>query len=197
MINLSKNICSAAILIQSVTLIGCASITGNTSQNVSVQTKEPIGDEVRGASCELTNSKGKWFVVTPGTVGINRSNDNMLVLCRKDGYEPGRGTFVSDTKAMMFGNIIFGGAIGAVVDHSSGAAYEYPSLFQIMMTRSIIERQSTTSIQPSLSSSPQPSTTRATMADLEKKLAELKDLFDRNLISRDVYIERQQKLLQQ
>jgi hypothetical protein len=195
--NLNKNICSAAILLQSIALIGCASITGTTSQNVSVQTKEPIGDEVRGASCELTNSKGKWFVVTPGTVGINRSNDNMLVLCRKDGYETGRGTFVSDTKGMMFGNIIFGGAVGAVIDHSSGAAYEYPSLFQIMMTRSVTEKQSLTGVQPNSSGLPQPSTQRATTDDLEKKLAELKDLFDRNLISRDIYIERQRKLLQQ
>jgi hypothetical protein len=33
----------------------------------------------------------------------------------------------------MFGNIIFGGGIGALVDHNSGAAYEYPSLIQILM----------------------------------------------------------------
>jgi hypothetical protein len=86
-----------------------------------------------GASCELSNSKGKFFVNTPGTVPIRRSNDDMNVVCRKDGIEPGIAVVVSETKGMMFGNILLGGGIGALVDHNTGAAYEYPSLIQVMM----------------------------------------------------------------
>lgn len=108
---------------------GCASVTGNANQNVSIQKKEPTGNEIIGASCELANSKGKWFVMTPGTVGIHRSNDNIQIIYRKDGYEQGKNSMVSETKGMMFGNIIFGGGIGAIIDHSSGAAYEYPTSF--------------------------------------------------------------------
>ncbi len=107
-----------------LSLVGCASITGTTNQNVSVQTKESTGPELVGASCELSNKKGKWFITTPGTVGISRSNDDMQVICMKDGYLPGKQGVVSDTKGMMFGNIIFGGGIGAIIDHNSGAAYE-------------------------------------------------------------------------
>ena len=177
-----------------LTLTGCASITGSTSQNISVQTKEPNGTEVAGANCELTNSKGKWFVVTPGTVGISRSNDNMELLCRKDGYEPGRNGIVSDTKGMMFGNILFGGGIGAIIDHTSGAAYEYPSLFQIFMTKiQGIDNSNSRAADVNKSQNP-----IAVPVDnlLEKKLLELKSLFDKKLINNEAYLEQQRIIFQ-
>ncbi len=124
---------------------GCASITGTTNQNVSVQAREPTGVEVLGAKCELSNKKGKWFVTTPGTVGISRSNDDVQVSCTKDGFEEGKQGIVSDTKGMMFGNIIFGGGIGAIIDHTSGAAYEYPSLMRVIMKRVASATQALTS----------------------------------------------------
>jgi hypothetical protein len=34
---------------------------------------------------------------------------------------------------MAFGNIIFGGVIGAAVDAGSGAAYDYPPLISVIM----------------------------------------------------------------
>jgi hypothetical protein len=117
----------------SVFVTGCASITGTTNQSISVQTREQQGREVSGAGCELTNNKGKWFVTTPGSVMVTRSNDDMLVICRKAGVEPGQASAESATKASMFGNIVFGGGIGAVIDHNSGAAYEYPNFIQIVM----------------------------------------------------------------
>src|SRR5688572_20246330 len=92
---------------------GCASMTGSTAQSVSVQTRDPAGKEVTGANCELANNKGKWFVTTPGSATIVRSNDDMHVLCNKTGQEPGRASVVSATKGAMFGNIILGGGIGA------------------------------------------------------------------------------------
>ena len=123
-----------AILASMVMLsTGCSSITGTTGQSVSLQTRDKAGAEVPGAACELTNNKGKWFVTTPGSVQIRRSNDDMLVQCTKTGHETGQASVVSDTKGSMFGNIIFGGGIGAVVDHNTGAAYEYPTLIQVVM----------------------------------------------------------------
>lgn len=120
-----------------VLLSGCASITGTTGQNISVETRAADGKALAGANCEMTNSKGKWFVTTPGSVGIRRSNDDLLVLCTKEGVDAGRASVVSDTKGSMFGNIIFGGGIGAIIDHNQGSAYEYPTLIQIIMGSSI------------------------------------------------------------
>ena len=33
----------------------------------------------------------------------------------------------------MFGNIILGGGIGAIIDHNNGSAYEYPTVIDILM----------------------------------------------------------------
>lgn len=141
------------LLAAAAAIQGCASITGTTHQSVSLQTQDKVGKEVSGAACELINAKGKWFVNTPGSVMITRSNDDMQVLCQKDGAEPGRASVVSATKGSMFGNILFGGGIGALVDHSSGAAYEYPGLIQVRMG-------STLRIEPPKSDAP-PSTNPA------------------------------------
>lgn len=112
---------------------GCASVTGSPNQSISIQTREQAGIEVAGASCELTNDEGKWFVTTPGSVSIHRSNKDLQVSCKKSGFEPGRAAVVSDTKGAMFGNIILGGGIGAIIDHNNGSAYEYPTVIDILM----------------------------------------------------------------
>lgn len=181
-------------IIAALSLVGCASITGTTNQNVSVQTKESTGTELVGASCELSNKKGKWFITTPGTVGISRSNDDIQVSCTKDGYLQGRQGVVSDTKGMMFGNIIFGGGIGAIIDHNSGAAYEYPSVIQVVMSRIAKVTDAVTS-----------SLTPAVVAVIGKEqskskegtLVELKTLYDRKLITKENYEEQQKKILSQ
>jgi hypothetical protein len=112
---------------------GCASITGSSTQSVSVQTYEQADEEVVGASCELSNDEGNWFVMAPGSVSIHRSNKDLQVTCKKSSSGAGRAAVVSDIKAAMFGNIIFGGPIGVIIDHTSGAAYEYPAAINIQM----------------------------------------------------------------
>ena len=185
---------------------GCASITGTTNQSVSVQTREPGGKEVAGAACELTNNKGKWFVTTPGSVMVHRSNDDMQVLCNKANVEPGRAAVVSETKGSMFGNIIFGGGIGAVIDHSSGAAYEYPAFIQVLMgafTKVETPRPQGADIQTE-SAAPKPQTvstsgatdSAALMPTKETRLKELKSLYDQGLLTADTYSIQQKQILE-
>ena len=64
---------------------------------------------------------------------IQRAYDDLNVRCEKKGMEPGVAAVKSSTKAMAFGNIIFGGVVGAAVDASSGAAYDYPTLIVVNM----------------------------------------------------------------
>ena len=128
---------------------GCASITGTTKQSISVQTVGQEGKEVRDAACELANNKGKWFVTSPGSVTVTPSNDDMQVICKKQGGEPGRASVVSATKGAMFGNIVLGGGIGAIIDYSSGAAFAYPTFVQVVMGAfKTIEMSKTVGKQP-------------------------------------------------
>ena len=190
---------------------GCATITGTTNQSIGVQTLGRDGKEVRDAACELANSKGKWLVSSPGSVILTPSNDDIQVVCNKQGLESGRASVVSATRGAMFGNILLGGGIGAIVDHNTGAAYRYPAFIQVLMgTFTTIEAPQSPAEQPvggnpnaqpaamlpAIASrvqvatpAPSPSTSQ------EEKLRELKRLSDAGLISQESYLERQRKIL--
>ena len=126
-----------AVVAVSASLTGCASIVSGTNQIVSVETLQATG-KVEGATCKLENDKGVYYVTTPGTVTVRRAYGDMSVRCEKPGMEAGIASIKSSTKGMAFGNVVFGGVIGAGVDIASGAAYDYPNLFQVMMGQTTI-----------------------------------------------------------
>lgn len=193
---------SKALLIISILLLpGCASITGSSTQNISIQTRAPDGKEVKEAQCDLINKRGTYFLTTPGTIMISRSNDDLTVTCRKDGFENGRAGVVSNTKGSMFGNIILGGGIGAIVDHNNGSAYEYPSFVQVVMGSNITvgeKREAVAQNQnPMMGGAPSTPTPRQATKSTAVKLQELKKLKDDGLISQEVYEQRQAEILKE
>jgi hypothetical protein len=117
-------------------LAGCASIVSGTNQPVSVETHSVDGKQIAGASCKLSNNKGTWFLTTPGSTTVHRSFQDLSVLCEKEGQPSGLMMVKSSTKPMAFGNLLFGGVIGAGVDVGTGAAYDYPTLIQVRMGES-------------------------------------------------------------
>ncbi|MGD9107627.1 MAG: hypothetical protein PVI75_00450 [Gammaproteobacteria bacterium] len=111
------------------TLSGCASVVNGVNQSVSVSTPP-----TKAATCALSNSKGKWFVnKTPGSVVVHRAYGPLKIVCHKPGYVSATKQVESNTKAMAFGNVLMGGAIGAGVDVADGAAYDYPTNIIIPM----------------------------------------------------------------
>lgn len=123
------------VVLASISLLGsgCASIVSGQNQSISVETRSKQGQAVMSANCKLSNNKGTWFVTSPGSVSVRRSFEDMLINCEKENQEPGLASVKSSTKAMAFGNIIFGGVIGAGVDIASGAAYDYPTMITVLM----------------------------------------------------------------
>jgi hypothetical protein len=111
---------------------GCASIVSGTNQPITVETRTQ-GNLLSGATCKLVNDKGVWYVTTPGSVLVHRSLADLKLSCEKDGSSPGLASIKSNTKAMAFGNAVFGGLIGVGVDVASGAAFDYPDLIQVEM----------------------------------------------------------------
>lgn len=181
------------------TLSGCASITGTTTQNISVQTRTPDGKEIKEVQCDMINKRGTYFVTTPGTIMISRSNDDLTVTCRKDGYDNGRAGVVSNTKGSMFGNILFGGGIGAVIDHSNGSAYEYPTFLQVVMGSDITigtkKEQVAQTANPMMGAASSPSSTAS--KSTSTRLQELKKLKDDGLITQEIYNQRQTAILKE
>ena len=137
-----------ALLSVAAATTGCASIVSGTNQSVSVETRNADGASVTGANCKLNNNKGTWFVTSPGSTTVNRSFEALEVKCEKQGLEPGMASVKSSTKAMAFGNVLFGGPIGAGVDIASGAAYDYPNLIAVTMGRTQVVEAPRQEAQP-------------------------------------------------
>lgn len=191
-------------LIVSLSLVvsGCATMTGTNSQTISVQTRAANGKEIKEAQCDLINKRGTYFLTTPSTITINRSNDNILVTCRKDGFDNGRATVISDTKGSMWGNIILGGGIGAIVDHNNGTAYEYPSFVQVVMGQDVTigkPKEEVVQNQSPMLGGAAPSSPRTVTTNKSAltRLQELKKLKDEGLITEEVYRERQEVILRE
>lgn len=113
-----------------VAMTGCASITNDTTAPVRFETFNAAGVEVKDAECTLANDYGQQIVKTPATVNVRRSSKDLQVTCVKPGESDGRGVAISRANA---GNILFGGVIGAIIDHNKGTAYTYPQWIQVVM----------------------------------------------------------------
>ena len=111
---------------------GCASVTEGTTHPLRIDTVTENGDAVADADCSLSNDKATMLVKSGTTTQVRRSATDLEIVCRKDGLPDATGRLISRANAGMAGNIILGGAIGAVIDHSSGAAYTYPHWVQLV-----------------------------------------------------------------
>lgn len=126
------------ILVTSTLVTGCASVTVDANQQVRIDTYAKDEQLVSEVKCVAKNERGEWMMIAPGTVSVHRSGDNLTVKCDKDGFKSGYATAISRANGGMFGNILLGGGIGAIVDHNKGTAYSYPSFVKVVMGESLI-----------------------------------------------------------
>jgi len=86
----------------------------------------------------LTKDKGSWDSKAPSNVTVRKSNEDLEVTCKKEGMPNGILKAVSRAAGSMWGNIVFGGGIGAIVDHSKGTGYDYPNQLPVRMGESVV-----------------------------------------------------------
>lgn len=128
---------AVAVAAQAV-VAGCATVTGSETQDVLLSAKTRAGEPVEGAQCTLQNPRGEWKAATPSSVTVRRSAEDMQIDCRKDGHPAGLVKLISRAHGGMFGNIVFGGGIGALIDHSEGTGYDYPNNVTVVMGESLV-----------------------------------------------------------
>ncbi len=114
-------------------LTGCATITKDANQPVRVETYSKTNEVVKDVKCVGKNERGEFAVDSSGVMRPHRSGENLMVTYSKDGAEPGIATLISRANGGMFGNILFGGGIGAIIDHNKGTAYSYPDWVRVIM----------------------------------------------------------------
>ncbi len=142
------------VLLPIFLLTGCAELSTPSVQTVRVMT-QLNGQPVAGATCELKNNNGSWVVKTPGQLTIPGAFDELIVTCKKDGLSDGAARVESRYKGNVFRDVLGGRGVVALLDHTTGAAYEYPLELSILMgntTQRIAAHAATAS--PNSSSTP-------------------------------------------
>jgi hypothetical protein len=112
---------------------GCATLTDTNQQQLELHA---IADnrEVAGVGCVLANDAGRWFVVAPGRVTIDRSAGPLAVECAKQGV--GHARELVDSRfgtGKLIGNVVISGGLGYLVDRHSGAGFAYPATLTVIM----------------------------------------------------------------
>lgn len=125
------------LLLTQLAFTGCASITKEKTQPIKLETYNKNNEVVSGAKCVSKNERGSWESTTPGPTVVHRSGKNLIIDCEKDG-ETASAILISRANGGMFGNILFGGGIGAIVDHNRGTAYSYPDWVRIVFGDSLM-----------------------------------------------------------
>jgi hypothetical protein len=145
-----------------------------------------------GAECQLVNEKGSWNIpASPGSTTIARAYGDMVVTCTHKNGTKGSTAVQSTTVGSTFGNILVGGLIGAAVDMSSGAAYQYPSTITIALTPT----QGGSEAQGQQSTQPAAVKQRPSMTEVTVRLKQLLDLREQKLIPEEEYQRRVKEIV--
>lgn len=119
-------------------LSGCASITGDTTQSIRIETLNEKGELIAGADCSAKNEYGSFPGKSSDNILVRRSSENLFIDCVKEGYPNASAQAVSRANGGMFGNILFGGGVGAIIDHNKGTAYTYPQWMKLVFGKVIV-----------------------------------------------------------
>ena len=107
-------------------IIGCATIISGRMQSLPV-TSSPDGAIV---------TMGTLRQQTPCTLELDRRMGVYQIKIEKEGYEPMTVTLKKGVNGWVFGNIIFGGIIGIVIDMVSGSASAFkPSEVEVNLIK--------------------------------------------------------------
>jgi hypothetical protein len=132
-----------------VVFTGCASVMNETTHTVRVDTKNSAGQMVSGADCRLSNDASAQSIKSGDIVNVRRSSGDLDITCKHPENPDALGRLISRVNGGMFGNIILGGAIGMVVDHTRGTAYTYPTWVQLVFGKTLtFDRTSEVDGQP-------------------------------------------------
>ena len=117
---------------------GCASITNDSAHPIKIETRTLSGEVVTGADCKLTNDYGTTSVKSGETAQVRRSSKDLDIVCKHPINPDANARAISRANAGMWGNIIIGGGIGAIIDHNKGTAYTYPTWMQLVFGKTMI-----------------------------------------------------------
>lgn len=155
------NLQSLLALTAALALSGCASVMNDSTHPIKVETKTADGRIVPGAECKLSNDYGTVSSKSGDTTQVRRSSKDLDIVCRQSGQGDASARAISRANAGMFGNIILGGGIGAIIDHNKGTAYTYPTWVQLVFGKTLVfDRTTEKEGQPVMGTEPTATATK-------------------------------------
>jgi uncharacterized protein YceK len=148
-----------------VSCVGCASIMNDTTQPMKIETAKADGTLVAGAECKVSNDYGTITVKSGETSQVRRSSKDMDFSCRQPDNPDATARAISRANAGLAGNILIGGGIGAIIDHTKGTAYTYPTWIRLIFGKSLVfDRSAEKDGQPVLGAEPPAAAASAVVA---------------------------------
>jgi len=129
---------SLASLIAVLSLTGCASVMNESTHPMKVETKNEAGELVTGAECKLTNDYGTLTLKSGEVSMVRRSSQDLDISCKHPSNPDAIARAISRANSGMYGNILLGGGIGALIDHNKGTAYTYPTWVQLQFGKTLV-----------------------------------------------------------
>jgi hypothetical protein len=118
----------AAIAIVGVS--GCATLTGEATQSISIQTVDTNGRPVDGMACRIVNGSAEYMGDTPlFNLRVRRSSTPLVAECKRHGFPIARALIISraDLASGSTAQLLLpGGSSMLIIDHISGYMYQYP-----------------------------------------------------------------------
>ena len=121
---------TACALALSAILGGCVTAPAETTEQ-QLEIHTILGHrEVTGVGCVLSNAAGRWFVMAPGRVTVERSRSPLTIDCARDGtgsaveMSRAHNTSLFDTGRLIGSIIVRIGGTHADPYDGSGVAYE-------------------------------------------------------------------------
>jgi hypothetical protein len=108
-------------------------------QNRELLKEQQIKDIIREVIALLDAGKlrvaeplenGSWQVNTPNSIQIHKAYNDLYVAC-KSGESSASKSFESKANEGAWGNILFGGLIGFLIDKNNGAGFDYPPILSL------------------------------------------------------------------
>lgn len=127
-----------AASLQAMLLGACATVTGDPTQVVHVETLDEHGRPIEGMRCHLSNASSDYFGDSPlFGLEVHRSSSDLKIACHL-GNRIAEGTAVSRSgvRGGLTGAVDLampGGSAMAMIDHLTGYRYTYPVWLQLQV----------------------------------------------------------------
>ena len=110
-------------------LSGCASLIAGEEQYIEITTN--CQSRKMSTVCVARNDKGSWRFETPARFVVKKSMADLLISCQGGLLGDAVQFSTSALGLPIFGNLLIGGGLGALVDARTAKIWEYPSKINV------------------------------------------------------------------